>query len=163
MSIPATYVSDRQVYKEFTSAGQPVVRNANRFFVEKKEDGQWALVEPSDRFVSNDELGRNFGLWKDERITTGHLWWKKEQRPLNGTVEADEVVPMADVMKQQFDSRVAGSFYPNSAYHDYDRLQPLKTELTLSKEGNCNLHTDWKTLYRHCENSLYVNDSSYLV
>ena len=156
------YVSNKQVYREFNQQGQALVRNENRYFVERQEDGAWKPVEPSDRFVSADELGRDFGLWKDERITKGILFWKKEIRPKDGIVQQDEVVTMASVMKQQHDSPVPGGVYPNGAYHDYDRLLPLNTELSLTSDGGV-LKTEWQTRYRHCEHALSVLTNDYLV
>lgn len=146
MGIPLTYVSDKQTYREFSNSGQAMVRDDDRYFVERQSDGNWKIVEPTDRFVSTDELGKNFGLWQDREITKGHLWWKEVTREKNGLVEPDEVITMAEVMRQQCDSVVG----PDGFGYDLDRLQPLKTELTLTKDGG-NLHTDWKTLYRYTD------------
>ena len=156
------YVSNKQIFREFTNTGKAMLRNENRYFVERGQDGSWQPVEPSDRFVSADELGKNFGLWRDQEITTGHLWWKETVRPLDGQAQPDEVITMADVLKWQHDSPVPGSFYPNLAYRDYDVLLSSRTELEIKPEG-ANLHTDWQTLHRDCKHSLSVNSNSFLV
>lgn len=158
-NIPATYTSDRQIVREFTKDGQVVARNRDRFLVERQDDG-WKMVEPTDRFVSTEELGKNFGLWKDEEKTTGMLWWKKTERPFNGQIEGDEVIPMGDVLKTQHDSIV--SYYPNTSYHRSDRLMALSSELTLTKDGG-NLHTNWQNLYRHDTSDFGLARNSYLV
>lgn len=160
--VMSDYVSNKQIFKEFTQTGSAMLRDQNRYFVERDGAGGWKPVEPTDRFVPADELGKNFGLWKDEEITTGHLWWKDTVRPLDGQVQADEVVTMAAVLKNVHDSPVPGSIYPNLAYRDYDRLLSNSTELTITKDG-ANLHTDWQTLSRNCLHSLSVASNSYLV
>ncbi len=157
-----TFVSNKQVYREFTNDGKATLRDEDRYFVERQDDGGWKVVEPADRYVSADELGKEFGLWKDQKVTTGHLWWKKTVRPLDGKVDADEVVPMAEVVKQRHDSPVAGSFYPNRAYRDYDQLLPVNTDLKITPEG-ASLHTDWQVQGRGCLHLLEVNTNSYLV
>lgn len=156
------YVSNKQIFREFTQQGGAVLRNENRFFVERDGQGGWKPVEPTDRFVSADELGKNFGLWKDEELSTGMWFWKEVQRPLDGKVQDDEVKTMASVLKNVHDSPVPGSWYPNGAYRDYDRLLSEKTELTIKPDG-ANLHTDWQTLSRNCLHSFSVASNSYLV
>ena len=156
------YVSNKQVFREFTQQGKALLRDESRYFVERGQDGKWTPVEPSDRFVPADELGKNFGLWRDELITTGHLWWKETVRDLDGQVQPDEVVTMASVLKQRHDSPVPGSIYPNLAYRDYDVLLSSKTELDIKPEG-ATLKTDWQTLERRSKHSLAVESNSYLV
>lgn len=142
-----THTSNQPVRREFSNAGQGVLRLEDRFLVERQEDGSWAPVAPQDRFVPNEELGSKFGLWKDEQVTTGMLWWKEVVRPLDGKVDSEEVVPMGQVLKQQHDS-FAGYPWPNHTFRNYDRLQPEKTELQLGVDGGT-LKTDWSTLFRH--------------
>lgn len=141
------YVSNRPVTREFSDSGQARLRLEDRFFVERKEGGDWQVVAPTDRFVSMDELGAGFGLWKDQEITQGHLWWKQTVRPLDGKIDADEVVPMAKVMRQDHDSFV-GYPWPNHTFRSYDHLQVNKTDLNLTTSGGT-LTTDWTTMYRH--------------
>jgi hypothetical protein len=161
MSIPTNYQSNKPLYYEFTNKGKPVVRDADRYLVERQSDGTWKQVDHTDRVISNEDLGKNFGLWKDRQITKGHLWWKKIVRPYDGEIQEDEVLPMAQVMRTQFDSEVPGSIYPNLAYRDFDRLQARDTSVTLSKDGGI-MHTEWTTLYRHTENTLYAVTNPYL-
>ena len=155
-----SYVSNKQIRKEFTQTGSAMLRDQNRYFVERDGNGGWKPVEPTDRFVSADELGKNFGLWKDEEVTTGHPWWKETVRPLDGQVQNEEVVTMASVLKQVHDSDI-GSYYPNHAYADYDRLLSKTTDMTITKDG-ANLHTDWQTLGRYTLHALSVQQNSYL-
>ena len=142
-----SYVSDRPVVREFNNQGQAMLRRADRYFVERNEEGGWDTTQPEDRFVRTDELGSQFGLWQDKEITEGHLWWKKTIRAKDGKIDQDEVVPMGQVLKGQHDSFV-GHPYPNHTYKQWDRLRADKTELTLSPEGG-SLHTDWTTEFRH--------------
>lgn len=157
-----SYVSNKTVNREFSNSGQAMLRRNDRYFVERNEDGGWSIVEPTDRFVSTNELGADFGLWKDKKVTKGHLWWKKTIRPLDGKVDKDEVIPMGQVLRQQHDSPIAGTTYPNRAYKDYHRLVAQKSELTVTPDGGT-LKTDWETLYRHTEHSLSTVSNRYLV
>jgi hypothetical protein len=141
------YVSNRPVVKEFNNSGQAMMRRADRYFVERKDEGGWELTQPEDRFVSTDELGQDFGLWKDKEITEGSLWWKKVIRPKDGKIDQDEVLSMGEVMRTGHDSFVDHP-YPNRTYRRYDRLQASKTELNLQQDGGT-LHTDWTTQFRH--------------
>ena len=97
-----SYVSDRPVVREFNNQGQAMLRRADRYFLERNEEGGWDIVEPEDRFVSTGELGSQFGLWQDKEITEGHLWWKKTVRAKDGKVDQDEVLSMGQVLKGDY-------------------------------------------------------------
>lgn len=142
-----THSSNQPIRREYTDAGKAQLKLEDRFLVERQEDGAWKTSEPQERFISQDELGSRFGLWRDQEVVTGHLWWKEVVRPLDGKIDAEEVLPMGRVLKQEHDS-FAGYPWPNHTFRNYDRLQPQKTELQLSADGG-NLRTDWSTLYRH--------------
>lgn len=141
------YVSNRPVIREFNNQGQALLRRADRYFVERKDDGGWEVTQPADRFVSADELGSKFGLWQDKEITEGHLWWKKTVRAKDGVIDQDEVIPMGQVMSTHHDSFV-GYPYPNHTYRTYDNLLATDTTLQLKTDGGT-LHTDWTTQSRH--------------
>lgn len=142
-----SYISNRPVIREFTDQGQALLRRADRYLVERTDDGGWEATKPEDRFVSTGELGSEFGLWQDKEITKGHLWWKKVIRPKDGKIDQDEVLSMGRVLKTHHDSYV-DSPWPNRSYQRYDQLRAEKTELTLTAEGG-NLHTEWNTEKRH--------------
>ena len=142
-----SYVSNRPVVREFNNQGQAMLRRADRYFVERTEDGGWEVTQPSERIVDTAELGSNFGLWRDKEVTEGALWWKKVIRPLDGNIDADEVVPMGQVMRKTHDTFVDYP-YPNRSYRRYDNLRAEKTTLELTPEGG-KLHTDWTTQRRH--------------
>lgn len=142
-----SYVSNRPVVREFNNQGQAMLRRADRYFVERTDDGGWEVAQPEDRVVSTNELGSDFGLWKDKEVTEGRFWWKKVIRPKDGIIDQDEVVSMGAVLRDQHDSFVDHP-WPNRSYGRYDRLRADKVELTLSPDGG-NLKTDWNTEYRH--------------
>lgn len=142
-----SYISNKPVVREFNNQGEAMLRRNDRYFVERNEEGGWDIVEPADRFVSTNELGADFGLWKDKKITKGHLWWKETIRPLDGKIDQDEVISMGEVLRTPHDSFVDHP-YPNRTYRRYDNLLANKAELTLTADGG-NLHTDWTTRYRH--------------
>lgn len=155
-----SYVSNSPVYREYNSQGQAMLRRADRYFVERKDDGSWAPAAPEDKVVSHQQLGEKYGLWQDKEITEGSLWWKKTVRPLDGKIDADEVLPMGPIMSQPYDSYVYR--YPNPQFAEYDRLISKNTQLELTTSGGI-LHTDWETQFRHTERTWSAFTSSYLV
>lgn len=88
-----SYRDTKTVFREFSSAGEPYLRVGSRVLVERDAEQGWVKVAPGDRVVNTDELGRKLGLWRDEKITKGHLWLKETLRLLDGKIDADKVVP----------------------------------------------------------------------
>jgi hypothetical protein len=156
------YISNVRVLKEFNDRGQTLLKRSDRYLVERNEEGGWDITRPADRFVSADQFGANFGLWKDKEVTEGHLWWKKVIRPLDGKVDQDEVLPMGEVLRQHHDTFVEHP-YPNRSIATYDQLRSHKTELALTPDGG-NIHTEWNVQRRHnIRNDLGRVSNGYLV
>jgi hypothetical protein len=130
--------SEKRLVKAYDN-GEVVLKNEDRILVEKQADGSWRKVTPGDRFVSMDELGKNFGLWKDQEVSRG-LIFSETVRPLNGAIEADEVVEMGAVLN---DTRLV----PVDGRFTYDRLRPENAELKLDADGG-ELRTDWEKVER---------------
>lgn len=143
------FVSNRPVVREFNKQGQPLLRRFDRYLVERTEDGGWEPTQPTDRFVSAEELGSKFGLWQDKEISEGHLWWKETSRPKDGVIDKDEVVTMADVMSTPHDT-LLGYSATSPAHANYETLLATDTTLELTTDGGT-LHTDWVSQSRHVE------------
>lgn len=69
-----------------------------QYLVKYDDQGQnWSLVGRLDNDLSQDELVGHYGLWKDQEITSGHLWNKKVERPKDGQIQQDEVTTFASM------------------------------------------------------------------
>lgn len=63
--------------------------------------GDFQPVDKLDQAVSSQELDANYGVWVDKEVTSGHLWWKKTERPKDGQVQSDEVVDFEKFRQQE--------------------------------------------------------------
>lgn len=91
------YVSGVGLRRVLSNSGQAQLQLKDRILVERQQDdGGWKPTESGDRFVA--DVGSQFGLWKDTEVTEGHLWWKKVVRPLDGQINADEVLSVSEVI-----------------------------------------------------------------
>ena len=136
-----SYVNSKPVYRDFMNNGTPVLRRKDRYFVERKEDG-WETVGHEERNVPRDELGADFGLWKDKEVTTGKLWWKKTVRPKDGIIQEDEVVSMGAVISTHHDQHIKRNTYGDKGL--YDKLIPDSVSLSVPEDsGHGTLDTKW--------------------
>lgn len=86
----------------------------------------WQTVHVLEKGLSHTELVQSYGCWTDREIATGRLFWKKVARPLDGEIQADEVVSFAD--------RVAYSWETHSAKDSFEL--PHIELLTLNMNSN---------------------------
>lgn len=137
-----SYVSNKPVYREFLNNGTAVLRRKDRVFVERKDEGGWDTVGHEERTIPKDELGADFGLWKDKEITEGKLWWKKTIRPKDGIIQEDEVVGMGAVISTHQDQHVKRNTYGDKGL--YKKLVADTVTLTMPEgSGRGSLETEW--------------------
>jgi hypothetical protein len=65
-----------------------------------QETGQWVIVENLDREISHQDLKKWFGLWKEQEVTKGFLFWKKTCRPTNSDIERESVTPFREAFRE---------------------------------------------------------------
>lgn len=137
-----SYVNHKPVYREFLNNGTPVLRRRDRYFVKRNEEGGWDTVDHKAGSVPKDELGQDYGLWKDKEITKGSLWWKKTVRPLDGEIQADEVVSMGAVISTHHDQHIRRNVYGDQGL--YEKLVADDVSLTMPEgSGHGTLDTQW--------------------
>lgn len=66
-----------------------------QILVRRGEDGGWEPVDSFEGNVGTAELQQDFGLWRDQAKVSGHLFWKKTERPVDGLAQNDEVKDFA--------------------------------------------------------------------
>lgn len=125
------------------SNGPARARIADRVLVERDHDGAWSPVLLEERAVSNDELRRDFALWKDQEVTSGHLFWKKVERPKNDQIEPDEIVTVAQIASQPVDLRNREYYPSHPDYHFYNPSTLSQVELEMTRSGGT-VNTEWK-------------------
>lgn len=137
-----SYVNNKPVYREFLNNGTAVLRRKDRYFVERKDEGGWETVGHEARSVPKDELGADFGLWKDKEITKGKLWWKKTIRPKDGLIQEDEVLSMGAVISTHHDNHLHRNTYGDQGL--YEKLVADDVSLNMPEgSGRGSLDTQW--------------------
>lgn len=96
-----TELGGRQVYR---------LENREAVLVKKDESGDWAPVDSIENPISDQQLDRSYGLWTDQQVTKGHLWWKETVREKDCQIQADEVRDFERIKKDSLMAFSTGGF-----------------------------------------------------
>lgn len=155
------YISHRALTNGTLPGGQRVVQDGDRFLVEKDKDGSYQFVEPTDRFVSYQDLDKGFGLWQDKKATHGIWPLKHVDRPLDGKIQPDEVLPFAKEYQKAGQFATLGGMYPG--YPLLNRSEPSGGSLQLHRDGTSDLTTQWQANYKWSPDDYSLFQKSYLL
>lgn len=121
------------------------IRGTEYQLVRRNEDkGNFEPVDRFEKSLSSEDLEANYGVWVDQKIEKGSLWWKETVREKDGKVDGDEVQSFAQFRESQVSHRWSRNV-------GQDRLWTFDSANVEMKsiEGQDKpvLNTDW-SLYR---------------
>ncbi|MFN8608201.1 MAG: hypothetical protein U0931_11765 [Vulcanimicrobiota bacterium] len=103
------------------------------------ETQQFEPVDKMDRSLSSTELDAQYGIWVDEGVDEGHLWWKSRVGQNDGQVQPGEVLSFPEFRKQQLSYFALSQCYSlEGAEVNVVDGQPLRLETNwlLSRDTN---------------------------
>ena len=116
-------------------AGGPAyaLQSTGEVLVRRDDQARWVPVDKLDKHVTNDQLERDYGLWQDARVTSGHCFWKKTERDLDQTPQADEVKEFGKVNEPYWERWVSGGEF--TACYDNGILWKPQAEVRAAGNG----------------------------
>ncbi len=98
----------------------------NSVLVHKDTDNSWTPIDRVEESLGDATLQDDYGLWKDTKLTSGHLWWKETVREQDGEIQSDEVKSMAEYKRDSLRA-YPGGYTPSTHIISSVAVEPAET------------------------------------